>query len=285
MRARHACSKTGARSRERTGRSRRARVFLGAAIGVLSWVLPALARRDVSTHPQCQAGKLQCVHHVIVEMEQRYRKLARACDHDAIFALVYLRTTQLYQQTATTLGYEDMAAVTREDALFAEYYFRAYDAYHDGAGAVPPAWQVAFDAAAARSVTVVGDALLGMNAHIQRDLAFTLYDIHVAGNAVSKHDHDLVNVFLARVDVAAELIEKYDPNYTATGDPNLIPAWREQAWQNFAALRDAPNAVARAAVTEQIELVAAAYATQFAQIFAAAPAAAAVREAYCEANN
>lgn len=244
-----------------------------------------MARQDVSTHPQCQAGKLQCVHHVIKEMEQRYRKLARACDHDAIFALVYLRTTQTYKQTATTLGYHDVAAVTREDALFATYYFRAYDAYHEGFGTVPPAWQIAFDAATAGAVTAAGDALLGINAHIQRDLAFTLYDVYVTGNLVGKHDHDLVNVFLARVDVAAEVIEKYDPHYTATGDPNLIPAWREQAWQNFMALRDAPDAAARAAVVEQIEGVAAAYALQFVQLFSAAPETVTFRDAYCEANN
>lgn len=254
-----------------------------AVLMVATWVVPASARQELSGHPQCQAGKLQCVHHVIKEMERRYERLADACDHDAIFALVYLRTTETYQETAPTLGYEDITKVTREDALFADYYFRAYDAYHEG-GSVPPAWQIAFDAAGARTQTVAGDAFLGINAHIQRDLAFTLYDIYVAGNAVSKHDHDLVNLFLAQVDVATEIIETYDPNYPVGGDPNLIPAWREQAWQNFVALRDAPDAAGRAAVAAQIEAVSAAYAQQFAQIFAMPPGGVPVRDAYCQAN-
>lgn len=259
--------------------------LVGVTVGVLTWAVPALARQEVSTHPQCQAGKIQCVHHVIKEMDKRYQKLARDCDHDAIFALVYLRTTEKYQETATTLGYEDVTDVTREDSLFADYYFRAYDAYHDGIGSVPPAWQIAFDAAAAGSQTVAGDAFLGINAHIQRDLAFTLYDIHLGGNPVSKHDHDLVNVFLAQVDVAEEIIETYDPYYPTGGDPNLIPAWREQAWQNFVALRDAPTAAARAVVTAQIEAVSAAYAVQFAQIFAIPAGGAAIRDAFCEAHH
>jgi hypothetical protein len=255
----------------------------GLTLFALTWAFPASARDDVSTYPQCQAGRLQCVHHVIQEMNRRYKKLARNCDHDAIFALVYLRTTEKYQATAQTLGYEDVSRVTREDSVFADYYLRAYDAYHDGAS-VPPAWQIAFDAAENGTVSVVGDAFLGINAHIQRDLAFTLYDIYVGGDPVSKHDHDLVNVFLAQVDVAEEIMAQYDPSYPTSGDPNLIPAWREQAWQNFVALRDAPDATARAAVASQIEAVSAAYAQQFAQIFAIPLAAAQARDAYCEAN-
>lgn len=267
------------------GTRRLSRVGFGFLMCVSTWALPASARQDVSTHPQCQSGEMQCVHHVIQEMSKRYKKLAKSCDHDAVFALVYLRTTEKYEETAPTLGYDDVNDVTREDALFADYYFRAYDAYHDGAGVVPPAWQVAFDAASSSAVTVAGDAFLGINAHIQRDLAFALYDIHVGGNPVSKHDHDLVNVFLTQVDVAQEMMDKYDPYYPTGGDPNLIPAWREQAWQNFVALRDAPDAAARATVAASIEAVSTAYALQFAQLFAMPPGGTAARDAYCDANN
>lgn len=259
---------------------------LSAAVvlGAVTWGAPAYAGHEVSEHPQCQAGKLQCVHHVIKEMRKRYGMLADECDHDAIFALVYLRTTEQYQRTAPSLGYEEVTDVTREDSLFADYYFRAYDAYHETGGFVPPAWQIAFDAAAARTLTVAGDAFLGINAHIQRDLAFTLYEIYVSGNAVTKHDHDLVNVFLAQVDVAQEIIERYDPSYPLTSDPTLIPAWREQAWQNFVALRDAPDEAARAAVGAQIEAVSAAYAIQFAQVFAMPAGGAEAREGYCRSQ-
>jgi len=79
-------------------------------------------------------------------MEQRYKPLARQCDHDAVFALNYLRTTEVFAQTLDEVDYDDPAAVIREDALFAEYYFRAYDAYHRGKGVVPPVWQITFDA-------------------------------------------------------------------------------------------------------------------------------------------
>lgn len=253
-------------------------------IASLMFAASALGQPETSDRPQCQVGAFQCVHHVIQEMEQRYNRLSRDCDHDAIFALVYLRTTEKYQETALDLGFQNVSSVTREDALFADYYFRAYDAYHAGQGGVPLAWQIAFDAATSKTVTVAGNAFLGINAHIQRDLAFTLYDLSLRGQSVSKHDHDLVNTFLAQVDVATEMMERYDPAYPTGGDPNLIPAWREQAWQNFVALRDAPNAQARATVAATIEGVAAAYAQQFAQIFALPNGDSTARDAYCAAQ-
>jgi len=40
------------------------------------------------------------------------------------------------------IGYDDPASVIREDALFANYYFRAYNAYHSGVMSnVPSAWR------------------------------------------------------------------------------------------------------------------------------------------------
>ncbi len=254
------------------------------AVALLTCVGVASADQELHERPQCQRGDLQCVHHVVQEMNHRYEKLAKDCDHDAVFALVYLRTTEKYEETAQSLGYEEVESVTREDSLFADLYFRAYDAYHDGEGSVPPAWQVAFDASSNKSVTAAGNAFLGINAHIQRDLPFALYELHQSGYGVSKNDHDLVNVFLAQVDVAQEIIDEFDPTYPTSGDPTLIPGWREQAWLNFVALRDAPDEASRSQVAAAIEAVSAAFAIQFAQLLGYPPGTdSATRDAYCEA--
>ena len=97
---------------------------------------------EISDSRACRAGELRCVDGVIREMERRFEQLRKKCDHDAVFALTYLRTTEVFRDTALALGYDDVRAVTREDALFADYYFRAYDAYQagpydSGEGAVP----------------------------------------------------------------------------------------------------------------------------------------------------
>jgi hypothetical protein len=238
---------------------------------------------ELSDKPACRKGTLRCVHTVIATMDQRGEKLAARCDHDAVFAIAYLRTTEVFLQTAESLGYADLPSVIREDALFADYYFRAYDAYHFGHGPVPPAWQIAFDAASTDALPAVGDAFLGFSAHIQRDLPFVLYALHLQGHPVSHEDHTLVNEFLAQVDVAGELARRFDSAYPLEGDADLIEQWRETAFQNFERLRDA-NEVERVLIAAEIEYSAAASAAFIYQSTAYPPGTdSSERDAHCRA--
>lgn len=240
--------------------------------------------RSVSETRECRQGAIECVSRVIREMTRRFDALARRCDHDAIFALVYLRTTEVYRDTADTIGYDDVASVTREDSLFADYYFRAFDAYHSGHGSVPPAWQIAFDSASAHTLSAQGNAFLGVSAHIQRDLPFVLYDLYTQGHAVSYEDHTLVNEFLAQVDVAPEIIARFDPTYPPGSDISLIAAWRETAFQNFERLRDA-TPVERIVIAAEIEYSAALFAQNVVASTAYPPgSSSSERDAYCRAQ-
>lgn len=112
----------------------------------------------------CNAGRIQCVDSTINEMERRFAPLASSCDHNALFALLYLQVTQTYRQEvgADPNFFMDNDFVNHEDAVFANKYFVAFDNYANGQRAlVPQAWQVAFDAARDRSVSGTGDLLLG----------------------------------------------------------------------------------------------------------------------------
>ena len=174
---------------------------------------------DLADKRACQEGRPHCTHFVIQEMERRFRHLARDCDHNAIFSLLYLRTTEKFRDTLSSIGYNDPASIVRQDALFADFYFSAYDAFQKGEGFVPPAWQIAFAAAGQRRVTAAGNALLGINAHVQRDLPFTLFDLDQRGFQVSHADHTLVNNFLAQVMVDAEIAGRFDPTFDDNSDP------------------------------------------------------------------
>jgi hypothetical protein len=269
-------------------RSKVSSLLVAVSVIALSLAYPGSgAANDVSERRACRAGDPACVDFVIREMEKRLRRLARRCDHDAIFALLYLRTTETFLATLDSIGYSDPRAVVREDALFADYYFRAFDAFHGGRGAVPPAWQIAFTAAEDRAVQSGGNALLGFNAHIQRDLPFVLYELHTRGTSIGHADHTLVNEFLAQVDATAEIVARFDPTFDDNADPvgvfQLIVAWREGAFANFVRLRDAPTAQARAAVAAEIEANAAAVAAGIAQSIAYPPGeGSAARDAFCE---
>jgi hypothetical protein len=209
----------------------------------LNWAteLPALASEyDPSALDDCRSGRLQCVDKVIREMTRRFDDLADDCDHDALFSLAYLRTTEEYKRAAETPGFfEDTSFVNFEDAVFARYYFEAYDAWHAGdAAATPPAWRVALDAADDRAVDASTNVLLGISAHINRDLPFVLWEIGLVkpDGTSRKTDHDKVNDFLARVLFYSEAKARFDPSLPEDGESpgaiHLVVAWREQAWRN-----------------------------------------------------
>src|SRR5687767_4344616 len=55
---------------------------------------------DPTAANECKSGKINCVNGVIREMTRRFDDLAAACDHDSLFSLAYLRTTEEYKRAA-----------------------------------------------------------------------------------------------------------------------------------------------------------------------------------------
>ena len=113
----------------------------------------------------------------------------------------------------------------------------------------------AFDAAQSPDVTGAGDLFLGMNAHINRDLAYTLAAVGLVppGGGTRKTDHDRVNFFLNNIadPLQDELGTRYDPFFTTTdAGPSpfdeiailqLVRGFRQGAWQNAENLVNATN--------------------------------------------
>ena len=253
-----------------------------------------------STENDCPRGSLRCVDNVIKEMTKRYNRLG--CHHDSAFAFTYLLTTEEYRRAVEDPAFfTDNAFVNHQDAVFADYYFRAHDAWRAGRTAdVPPAWRIAFDAAARQRVTGMGNVLLGMNAHVNRDLPFVLAGIGLVkpDGSSRKPDHDRVNAFLAQVNtyLLVEAAKVLDPTMDDGDVPGttldnmaavqLLVGWREQAWRNAERLAAAPTAEARARVAQEIEDMAAVEALTIRTQFGYPPllGGAASRNAYCAAN-
>lgn len=269
----------------------------------LEWpaLLPGLTQAyKPSSENVCTAGKKRCVRAVIREMQRRFRPMASACDHKAIFALSYLRTTQEYWRAISDPHYfEDNSFVNREDAVFARYYFDAFDDWEAGRrDEVPPAWAIAMQAADDGTVPASGDLSLGISAHVQRDLPFVLADIGLVkpDGTSRKRDHDKVNDILERVTapLISEIARRFDPTIDdgerpAVGDDDpsfqIIVAWREKAWRNAERLATAPNKRARQVVAAQIEDEAATQAKLISLGTAYPPGQdSAARDAYCAAR-
>jgi hypothetical protein len=226
-----------------------------------SWYTPAQA-------DACLAGSPDCVSVTVGHMDTMLAGLAASCDHLAPFALAYLRTTQEYQTVAAQPGFfEDATFVNVEDSFFAAYFFGAYDEWNAGnTAAVPRAWQIAFGAARDRSMSGLGDILLGMNAHINRDLPYILAGLGlVAPDGSSRHgDHEKVNVFLNMIvtSMLDEEAARFDPTINDLKSPlsltydafmAIVVAWRENAWLNAQRLVVARTPADRSAVEASIE--------------------------------
>jgi len=238
-----------------------------APSGPPTWAQVAAGLRphlDPRSADPCERGDASCGAIVIAEMQRRFDRLSAICDHDAPFADLALRVTKSFWAALKAGRFRHPAAMAHFDAWFALTYFRAYDRWHSGLPAeVSGSWQVAFSNAASRSVRGIGDLLLGMNAHITRDLAHVVADVVTGPGATVDPDFQLLTQLIqsqADSDLAA-IAARFDPSIALARIPvtlgpktfgALVGAWRDQAWRDGIALRDARGSQ-RTAVDRRIE--------------------------------
>jgi hypothetical protein len=110
---------------------------------------------------------------LVVRMEKQLVLLAERGDPRRHFHDTYLRTTRAVRAELLGGGFSDTAWVERWDVAFADLYLDALDADQRG-GRPPGPWAVAFAAADAAALPPLRLILLGMNAHINYDLAQAL---------------------------------------------------------------------------------------------------------------
>ena len=203
---------------------------------------------DPGSSNVCVAGKVSCIDAVVREMRKRADPLMHSCSHQALFALTYLRVTQAYAWSARQPGYyADPGWTNHAVAVFAKYYLRAFDTWtaKPSSSAVPQSWMTAFNAARAGKVSAAGNFFLGLNAHINHDLALAMAAAGLTGpNGTSeKANFTKINVLLNSVTLplVAELSARLDQSMDDSSLPLSLDAvatgqvlwsWREQAWRN-----------------------------------------------------
>jgi hypothetical protein len=85
------------------------------------------------------------------------------------FPALYRQVTLTVKQGVASGFFDDGPRMDRFDALFANRYFAAYDAWRSG-GQPSKSWQVAFQATRSGRLIILQDLLVGINAHINLDL-------------------------------------------------------------------------------------------------------------------
>ena len=197
-------------------------------------------------------------------MTRRLDRSAATCDHNAAFALMYLRVTEGAGGTEA-VRFDDTRYLNHLDAVFADLYFRAFDDWRaDRRSRVPEAWRLAFDAADKRQLAGIGDMLVGMNAHISRDLPYG-----AAGKAVSadaRTERAASRTTTSSTPCSARSRGRCSsrprgasiPPSASTTLPlalgasttvaEIITRWRNEAWENAKRLLGAPDPQAKARV-------------------------------------
>lgn len=226
---------------------------------------------DPASRNVCGRGAPACIDEVTAEMSRRLDLLAAVCHHSAAFSLMYLRVTEAVGVTGAK-RFRDRRYLNHLDAIFARLYFRAFDAWRAGRrDQVPEAWQIAFESADEREVAGIGDMLLGMNAHISRDLPFALLatGLETPSGGSGEPDFNRVNHLLASVQapMIREEAQRLDPTIASSTLPlargaspsvaELIARWRTEAWHNAERLIGASSPSVRARIARQIETAAA----------------------------
>jgi hypothetical protein len=254
---------------------------------------------DTDSSDACVAGRITCVTKFAHRLETQVANLG--CNHNAVFSLAYARTTEKVAavEKAQPHFFSDNPWLNHYDATFADMYLSAWNSWQRH-GTAPPAWALAFRTADQKAASAAGNLLLGMSAHVNNDLPFTLYAIGLVApdGSSRKPDHDAVNQILNMVitPLLNEIAAKYDPTVRAVpGLPEslddfltfqVLPEWREEAWRNAVALTSAPNAAARAQIAAGIRQAAVTKSRALLALTQYTPPAtsSASRDAYCAAH-
>ena len=257
--------------------------------------LPAMdggAQAQPGRIPYCRRASVRCIDAQMRRMRRLQTRVG--CNHRGVFATTYLELTREIRLTYTRRPafYRDWRYMFKEVAAFANVYFNTVRAYWEGRE-VPEAWRIAFETADRGDVNAAQDMLLGINAHVQNDMAFVVASLGTRrpDGETRKIDHDRANQVLdwAYERVVSTVADRYDPlvrTTNASWNPaddvlglEMVKEWREMVWRNAERLLNAKNDAERREVAQQIEDNAAMWARNIAA--PQQPGYRAQRDAYC----
>jgi Family of unknown function (DUF5995) len=264
--------------------------------GVLDPVVEILPPRPAPYVPYtgdiCRTGSNTCIDKTIAQMRTRLAPLARSCSHSAVFSLAYLRVTEDVRRALRSGFFDDPVWLNQVDAIFARMYFKTMDDWKAGRRAqVPTAWRIALKAEDDRAMTGIGNFMLAMNAHINRDFPNVIAQVGLTARNGTSHKPDH-NAYNPRLDalyapVFAEMAARFDPTFDdLDAGPfdeafvgGVMRGWREAVWRHAENIVLARTPLERALARQEVEAYAASQAALIRTTFASPSPSA--RDAWC----
>ncbi len=199
--------------------------------------------------------EFRSVDDVITKLEQFERICLEHDDLRGVFATAYLLITKSISSHFSDDTFHDKNWTQAYLVRFGNLYREAVliDETSNG-NPVPKSWHISFDTARKKEALITQHLLLGINAHINHDLAVALYDVKIDPERADKYaDHCMINNILEdstnalKIDVSqkyAPILKRLDrkTGYISDDITNFsIPKAREHAWSFAIALTRAAN--------------------------------------------
>ncbi|MFD9037684.1 DUF5995 family protein [Streptomyces bottropensis] len=213
------------------------------------------------------AKNAESIDEVVDGLARIVREAVRSGDRVGYFAALYRQVTAEVRAGIHAGLFDDGARMDRFDTFFGNRYFDAYDAWCRDRGG-PRCWRQAFGLLDDGDTIIVQHLLLGVNAHINLDLAVAAARTS-PGEAIHalRHDFLLINDIIARVALAVQasvgalspLMSLLDRLGARTDERILdfsVRQSRAEAWHN-AVLLAGRNEEEREATIERLDVRAA----------------------------
>ena len=190
------------------------------------------------------SGSYTSVDDVLQEFEWLENHIFQSGDLRGVFATAYLHISHAIARELEADQFENREWSASYMIRFANLYREALHHYENNrVREVPKSWLIAFDLAEKRKGFIIQHLLLGINAHINHDLAIALSDVGLEPERVEKKsDYDRINQILreATDGLKKTVTEKYAPILKRLDDISgeisndvanfSIPKARKHAW-------------------------------------------------------
>ncbi|MCL4265150.1 MAG: hypothetical protein KJ069_18180 [Anaerolineae bacterium] len=206
-------------------------------------------------------------------MQEKIDNWQQAKDRRAVFLQCYRAMTANTLAAVADGRFQDPIWVAGLLNRFADYYFVALDAYDTGQSGASSVWQYTLDAARQKKANVLQHLFLGVNAHINYDLALTLYDVlHEEWPSLTPAERDgryrdycLINDIIAEtIDQVQDEVVKRESPLLALVDwlggrmdefvvVEMLTGWREEVWRKGVEMVEAADDDGRATLRQSLE--------------------------------
>ncbi len=178
---------------------------------------------------------------VLAETSAELRAVAAAAtDAAGFFPALYSQVTAEVAVGIEEGRFEDGERMELLAVTFAGHYLRARRGHNGGGGTVPRCWRASWDVATDVDLVIVQHLLLGINAHVNHDLAQAVVEVAPAhgGLARVRADFDTINDVLAGslVNIIGDLgrVSRWTARAATWGGGHVfnfsLRAARDQAW-------------------------------------------------------